>query len=126
MVKPLEDALDDLKSVAKPGSLVQDLLLQDINLVRYNNIKIKLFKKGRHNNNNNNKIARSARGDENFNSNIGLVAPALEEKNNERNRAESHKLSGCIGEKDPEEKQEQLQPPLKKSSPASQQASVES
>ena len=83
MVKPLEDALDDLKSVAKPGSLVQDLLLQDINLVRYNNIKIKLFKKGQHNNNNNNdKIARSARGDENFNSNIGLVAPALEEKNN--------------------------------------------
>ena len=51
---------------------------------------------------------------------------SLEEKNNERNRAESHKLSGCIGEKDPEEKQEQLQPPLKKSSPASQQASVES
>ena len=82
MVKPLEDALDDLKSVAKPGSLVQDLLLQDINLVRYNNIKIKLFKKGQHNNNNNDKIARSARGDENFNSNIGLVAPALEEKNN--------------------------------------------
>ena len=82
MVKPLEDALDDLKSVATQGSLVQDLLLQDINLVRYNNIKIKLFKKGQHNNNNNNKIARSARGDENFNSNIGLVAPALEEKNN--------------------------------------------
>ena len=46
---------------------------------------------------------------------------SLEEKNNERNRAESHKLSG-IGEKDPEEKQEQL-PPLKKSSPTSQQQS---
>ena len=46
---------------------------------------------------------------------------SLEEKNNERNRAETHKLSG-IGEKDPEEKQEQL-PPLKKSSPTSQQQS---
>ena len=46
---------------------------------------------------------------------------SLEEKNNERNRAESHKLSG-IGEKDPEEKQEQP-PPIKKSSPTSQQQS---
>ena len=46
---------------------------------------------------------------------------SLEEKNNERNRAESHKLSGIV-EKDPEEKQEQP-PPIKKSSPTSQQQS---
>ena len=43
MAKPLEEALEELKSVAKPNTLAHELLLKDINLVRYYNIKIKVF-----------------------------------------------------------------------------------
>ena len=38
MMKPLEKALEELRGVAdQPGSLVKDLLVRDISLVRYNN-----------------------------------------------------------------------------------------
>ena len=43
MMKPLEKALEELRSVAEPGSLVKDLLVRDISLVRYNNNKANML-----------------------------------------------------------------------------------